>query len=473
MICFAFFSGCDLVSERSEKDKPILEVVSDYFVSSDDLTFVFEESQSSKKFIIKNIGGGLLDWAVVLNKSWMKIIGDFEGSDNYRKIYFEVDRQNLADGEYSGEIVITSLKANQSVKIKVVLKVLHQADLPLPADLTFIDEDQDQGQISGYITWNKAVDESAITHYEVYYFDNNNEKRDYIGRVKKGKEYKLFISADTTLETGKNKIGIFSVDDYTYSQDCKIINILDLDFNNFSLPRNLQFEDEDEVENRIGGVLSWLPAFNELNIDGYNVKIFACNKQTKEVTESIFEKNIGVEKGLDYYLIQIPSGTKIYRENHIGSEQSETTYKNFISVTPFSASQDFSNASVFGPLKAELEIVDLKPNFSLASLGANSGFVDTDPDEGEIYGNLRWNWPYKEDILGNYYDISDISSFYIYFLDDQDRKIEESEMKASTGSGISLINKNISDLNISKIGIFTENLEGELSSSFTAVSITI
>jgi hypothetical protein len=85
----------------------------------------------------------------------------------------------------------------------------------MPKSLRFADLDAQANQLSGYLVWTKAVDESAISGYDAYFLDSSyNKVGERIGETMKGSATMLALPAGSTIPAGAVKIGLFVKDPY-------------------------------------------------------------------------------------------------------------------------------------------------------------------------------------------------------------------------------------------------------------------
>ncbi|MBN1349620.1 FG-GAP repeat protein [candidate division KSB1 bacterium] len=100
----------------SLSDDPLLEVTP--------LALNFGTASTSRTFAVKNIGGGTLTWNAAENpdESWITSTTPGSGSlgsGNTATVTVSVDRSELEDGNYSGNIYVTSNGGNKSVALTI------------------------------------------------------------------------------------------------------------------------------------------------------------------------------------------------------------------------------------------------------------------------------------------------------------------------------------------------------------------
>lgn len=82
--------------------------------------------QSTGTFTLHNTGGGILIWQVQSKPSWITLSeqGGYMNANSALPINFTITRDNLAKGDYSGEVVISTNSISQpTLKLKISIKV--------------------------------------------------------------------------------------------------------------------------------------------------------------------------------------------------------------------------------------------------------------------------------------------------------------------------------------------------------------
>ena len=86
--------------------------------------------QSAGSFHVNNSGGGILLWEIKSKPSWITIAPEEGYLDSYKseQITFTIKRDNLAKGDYSGDIIITTNSLQRpSLTLRVTMKVFDPA----------------------------------------------------------------------------------------------------------------------------------------------------------------------------------------------------------------------------------------------------------------------------------------------------------------------------------------------------------
>lgn len=116
----------------------------------------------------------------------------------------------------SGALYISVIAINDSGETAEASDVLIRDRHPVvfkpqfaPMHAVFTDTDADVAQIAGRITWTLAMNEEAVSHYEVYFLNSHDNKLSRIGEVPAGTA-KLDIPAGTAVPAGAVKLGVFS-----------------------------------------------------------------------------------------------------------------------------------------------------------------------------------------------------------------------------------------------------------------------
>lgn len=91
------------------------------FVSS--LQLSFNPQQVSQPLAVKNIGAGVLNWAIASDQPWLTVTPDTgsEGPNEQTLTSVVVDRAGLADGTYNGTLTVTSDGGSQDVPVEMAV----------------------------------------------------------------------------------------------------------------------------------------------------------------------------------------------------------------------------------------------------------------------------------------------------------------------------------------------------------------
>jgi hypothetical protein len=118
---------------------------------------------------------------------------------------------SVPNGATQFALYTLGMNGSESAPIFIPIKTfnVYLPSTKLPSNIIFIDLDAQLQKIHGFITWSKAVDESTLSSYRVYYLDNNDQPLGLIGEVMKGSLPQLAIPESSSLPSGATKIGIF------------------------------------------------------------------------------------------------------------------------------------------------------------------------------------------------------------------------------------------------------------------------
>jgi hypothetical protein len=86
--------------------------------------------RNMKAVSISNIGGGILEWSLSTNESWIEL-NKMSGFDN-GSIFITVDSANLNPGNYIGTVMLTSNGGNEQVTIEINVKSPTPTPTPAP-----------------------------------------------------------------------------------------------------------------------------------------------------------------------------------------------------------------------------------------------------------------------------------------------------------------------------------------------------
>jgi len=104
-----------------------------------------------------------------------------------------------------------------------------------PGNVSFTDNDLDQGQLGGAIKFYSAPEESVISKYRAYFLDQAGSRMGEIGEVNKGPanrdssgRYRITVPDNTVLPALAVKIGVYSVNNNEIVSDPATTTIIDL-----------------------------------------------------------------------------------------------------------------------------------------------------------------------------------------------------------------------------------------------------
>ncbi|KAB2845873.1 MAG: BACON domain-containing protein, partial [Melioribacteraceae bacterium] len=162
------------------------------------------DNDSTASFKIKNVGSGILNWQISTEDDWIliPITNGTTTKNNESEIEFNVNRDLLSPGDYSGNIDITSNGGNGSINVSIKIKDEPKITVS-PKSLNFGDKDSSKTfeikntgtgnltwQLSSNETWIKLSASDGITsskdndEIEVMVNRENLEPGDYEGSIK-------------------------------------------------------------------------------------------------------------------------------------------------------------------------------------------------------------------------------------------------------------------------------------------------
>jgi hypothetical protein len=142
------------------------------------------------------------DGSILLNLSSEDVTGGY--------FYVAVLARQLGDEEPVRSSFPLALA--ESPRVEVAIPTYPTIPTTLAQDLTFVDLDETEGEISGTLRWNAAVNESEIDDYAAYFLDAEGLKiGDPIGIVPAGTNCSITLAEDTAIPDGATQFGIYSV----------------------------------------------------------------------------------------------------------------------------------------------------------------------------------------------------------------------------------------------------------------------
>lgn len=82
-------------------------------------TLDFDSTQTTKNFLISNIGGGTLNWSIITNRNWISC-NPISGTDN-SNVDVSIDRSGLSAGSYNGTISVSSDGGSKNISVNMIV----------------------------------------------------------------------------------------------------------------------------------------------------------------------------------------------------------------------------------------------------------------------------------------------------------------------------------------------------------------
>lgn len=168
-----------------------------------------------------------------------------------------------------------NISQNLVVKITVATAPPPAQVFDLPAALSFVDSDGDSGEVGGSLEITKAVNESLVVSYQIYYGD---AARNVLGDAnqplatlaKTGSNLNYAVAADTVIPVGAQYFLVFTRNATGQSPGSLSIAIIDRVLPT-GAPGALTFSDTDISTGEIAGNLNITMAGNEASLTSYSV----------------------------------------------------------------------------------------------------------------------------------------------------------------------------------------------------------
>lgn len=123
----------------------------------------FGEIDSLKTLEITNIGTGNLNWKATVNESWISVLPDSGtlGTNQRNNALVNITRENLAPGNYSATITISSNGGNTNVQVTMSVPEVPNLSVSL-TEINFGDSESEksftiQNSGSGTLTWSSEI----------------------------------------------------------------------------------------------------------------------------------------------------------------------------------------------------------------------------------------------------------------------------------------------------------------------------
>jgi hypothetical protein len=271
-----------------------------------------------------------------------------------------------------------------------------------PRNLSFYDTDQSLGQITGTLYWNKAIDESDIIGYNVYYTD---DAKHIIGSplntqllTKGSSSYHLTFSNQSTLVGNINatRLAVVSMNASNQPDKTETLPIWD---DNYFRWNNAVFLDNDGTPGTINAVVNWTHYGNETGFLKYVVFY-------KDSSGQIHSIGTVPKTGSSTYSFPLTPDITNNLPTAIGSIH--LGYINaYNEISPYTTYLTYADNTMNGTIP----IID-RTNLPKP---INLSFYDQDYNANFIGGQLRWKAPSTDSVS---------VSYAVYFVTEQGVKIK-------------------------------------------------
>jgi hypothetical protein len=214
-------------------------------------------------FAAAGMQAGNTAWAAGLHQEIQ--VGAWHGMKNQPKAAGEPQSKPVA--ETMSKDMASGLRANLLTSSAASLPGEGQQDVA--ESLFFIDEDQQQGRLSGTLEWWMPTDATDIIGYNVYFLNEQNQKLGApLNRPIEGNALRTMQFDQVKLPQGAVKFGIYAVTDMDEKPTPATLRIWDAPTQAL---HNVTFTDNDADRGQISGTVTWTKAQDESAIAAYDV----------------------------------------------------------------------------------------------------------------------------------------------------------------------------------------------------------
>ncbi|CAK9114759.1 unnamed protein product [Durusdinium trenchii] len=232
------------------------------------------------------------------------------------------------------------------------------------ANVSFIDEDLDEFEVGGPLTWLEPEDFSEVTAYNVYLAESRDgENRSLLGNVSVGTN-RFDVPADTQLASFTHLV-VFAESSLVEQTTPAAVRIIET----VASVSALNFVDQDLDPAELGGFLSWRAASSPL-VQSYNVYL---------ASDAVGTGRLPAAGGI----ISVTQTHAIL--------PADTAINNFTHFLVFTES-----------VLAEQSTPVATPLSDSFGLARNIDFYDLDLDDGDLGGNLSWQPPVDDSLVIGY-----------------------------------------------------------------------
>ncbi|MEK3723593.1 carboxypeptidase-like regulatory domain-containing protein [Paenibacillus sp. FSL H8-0034] len=146
----------------------------------------------------------------------------------------------------------------------------------LPKNLNFLDMDEQPQKLHGFLTWSRAIDESSLVSYQLYFLNSNNQPISLIGEVPKGNVPQFALPWGLPIPDTATRIGI-GVKDMAGKNSTNYTSILIIDHSKqeevHAAVRSVYFPNTGHLD--IGNIMVFLKQSDNLySFDKLDLQLF-------------------------------------------------------------------------------------------------------------------------------------------------------------------------------------------------------
>ncbi|GMX64867.1 hypothetical protein Elgi_41360 [Paenibacillus elgii] len=277
----------------------------------------------------------------------------------------------------------------------------------IPAAVSFFDENQAKGKISGILAWHEFSAANDVTDYIAYFLDGEGKKLKPIIQTKRSdsrERYEVSLP-EIAVPSGAKRIAVYSKNEKGESEAGASIPIWDWPY---ATPSQTMFIDTNPSRGKIEGKVTWQPSADESDISGYHLFF---GTRTFQWDVQPFAK---VTKGEDQYTVnaapeQIKADTAYVMVVPVNEKGEPAPYKEIAHISDNVSSE---------------KIDWLQPVDSVSPIQP-SPFLDIDGEAGQIEGTLSFFAKYDDPEM----------TYQTFFANQTGEKLQLlSEIKGRVGS---------------------------------------
>ncbi|KEQ24100.1 S-layer homology domain-containing protein [Paenibacillus tyrfis] len=168
----------------------------------------------------------------------------------------------------------------------------------IPAAVSFFDENQAKGKLSGILSWHEFSAANDVTDYIAYFLDGEGKKLKPIMQTKRSdsrERYEVSLP-EIAIPSGAKRIAVYSKNEKGESEAGASIPIWDRPY---ATPSQTMFIDTNPSRGKIEGKVTWQPSADESDISGYH--LFFGNRMFQWDVQPFAT----VTKGEDQYTVNV------------------------------------------------------------------------------------------------------------------------------------------------------------------------
>ncbi len=277
----------------------------------------------------------------------------------------------------------------------------------IPAAVSFFDENQAKGKLSGILAWHEFMAANDVTDYIAYFLDGEGKKLKPIIQMKRSdarERYEVSLP-EIAIPSGAKQIAVYSKNAEGESEAGATTSIWDWPY---ATPSQTMFIDTNPNRGKIEGKVTWQPSADESDISGYH--LFFGNRMFQWDVQPFAKAT----KGEDQYTVnvspeQIKADTAYVMVVPVNEKGEPAPYKEIAHISDNVSSEKID----------WLQLVD-----SVSPIQPSS-FLDNDGEAGEIGGTLNFFAKYDNPEM----------TYQTFFANQKGEKLQLlSEIKGRVGS---------------------------------------